>query len=202
MNVTNRGKARKARDLLYLYGFPFHIRLFDSWPTYPEVCALQFFARQQRIWQGRIYSASKTLRNQATCATGTDSLARWIADQVSRQYPGTASCGQVYTRPKGRNGRPPAIEAGIRYGAGLVALDGKDNITHQDVTKIAADTAAIKELNPEYKWIQPVLVLPDRGDVKSDAVLDSALRHRVIIATTVLPTCPLGLRSNRALQNR
>ncbi|GAF97130.1 unnamed protein product, partial [marine sediment metagenome] len=102
----------------------------------------------------------------------------------------------VYTAGEGIRGRRPGIEASVRHGVtrpGIAALDGKDNVTVASVVKAAEDARKARALYPEYKWIQPVLVLPCGCDVRSDAILAAAIEHRVIIATTALPTRPLSL---------
>jgi hypothetical protein len=129
-----------------------------------------------------------------------DDLAMKIAEQLGREVHGARSLGALHTGIGGRPGRRPGIEASVSFGVtrpGIVAFDGKDSLSTAHVLKIAEDCHLARALHPEAYWIQPVLVLPAGCDVRSDAVLLEALRKRVMIATTVLSTRPLGLSSVR-----
>lgn len=197
--ATGERELREGRQFVNRHGLPHHLELLgqDAPPSkFRNWYDFSCFARNQRTWQIRIFRASQTLRYASSVAMGTDQLAQLIAMQIEREVTGAAFVGQVYTAARGRHGRPPAIEASLSYGAksrGLLAMDGKDPVTEKDVLKVANDCMAAARLYPEYSWVQPVLVLPGGCDIRSAAVLRLTLLHRVMIATTALPTRPLGL---------
>jgi hypothetical protein len=199
LKLVPRGERDAGWNFLKRFDFPHHQDLWGADtppPRYRDWWDLSWFAHRHRIWQDRIYRASLTLRSSSCVASGTDELARLIARQVEREVDSATFLGQVYTAPRGRHGRPPAIEAAVAYGFEsrvLMAMDGKEPVTEKDILKIANDCSAAARLYPEFRWVQPVLILPGGCDVRSDAVLKAALLHRVFIASTAVPTRPLGL---------